>query len=335
MSITESSQSTPSNKPSKLTTLSKALPLLIALIAVILAFPALRSQLPKVAKPFSSIFSTRAATMSTTTTAAAAPASALKITKRPWQERGHADHGWLYTFHTFSFAMYRAPKHSSFGPLRVINEDRVEKGTGFGTHSHADFLIWSYVVSGELEHRDSMGNLETLRRGDVQFTRAGSGISHSEYNRNDTTDNHFLQIWARPDKRGYEPLYITKTFSDEEKTDKLVRIVESRKRWGKETDSPIPLEADLSMDASILSPGKSVEHQLVQEGPRKVYLHVVMTDKTQPKEGGAAIKVGETVLGEGDGAYVEGATGPGSIKVESVGGKPAEFLLFDLGMDDA
>jgi redox-sensitive bicupin YhaK (pirin superfamily) len=108
----------------------------------------------------------------------------MKVTKRPWSARGHADHGWLYSFHTFSFASYYNPKFENFGPLRVINEDRVEKGTGFGTHSHAEFLIWSYIVSGELEHKDSMGNLEKLRRGEVQFTSAGTGIRHSEYNRN-------------------------------------------------------------------------------------------------------------------------------------------------------
>jgi quercetin 2,3-dioxygenase len=97
--------------------------------------------------------------------------SDLKITRRPWNKRGFADHGWLYTFHTFSFASYYNSKYEGFGPLRVINEDRVEKGTGFGTHRHAEFLIWSYIVSGELEHKDSMGNLEKLRRGEVQFTR--------------------------------------------------------------------------------------------------------------------------------------------------------------------
>jgi hypothetical protein len=110
--------------------------------------------------------------------------TSIKVTKRPWSARGHADHGWLYSFHTFSFASYYNPKFENFGPLRVINEDRVEKGTGFGTHSHAEFLIWSYIVGGELEHKDSMGNLEKLRRGEVQFTSAGTGIRHSEYNRN-------------------------------------------------------------------------------------------------------------------------------------------------------
>jgi hypothetical protein len=118
--------------------------------------------------------------------------TSLKVTPRRSSSRGHADHGWLYTFHTFSIASYYHPKYERFGPLRVINEDRVERGTGFGTHSHAEFMIWSYIVSGELEHKDSMGNLETLKRGEVQFTNAGTGIRHSEYNRNKQLVCQFL-----------------------------------------------------------------------------------------------------------------------------------------------
>jgi redox-sensitive bicupin YhaK (pirin superfamily) len=271
--------------------------------------------------------------MSTTT----APAS-LQITKRPWSARGHADHDWLYTFHTFSFASYHSPKHASFGPLRVINEDRVKPSTGFGTHAHAEFLIWSYIVSGTLEHRDSLGNVENLRRGDVQFTSAGTGIRHSEYNRNENEEVHFLQIWAKPNKRGLRPRYQTRRFGDEVKRDRLVRIMEFTERLGgdaKAEGAPIGMQADISMDASILSPGRKVVHEVVAEGPRKVYIHVVMGGRVQPEAGGARIKVGETVLGEGDGAYVEGVHGPGQIEVESVGEKAAEFLLFDMGMDDA
>ena len=260
--------------------------------------------------------------------------SKLQITKRPWDARGFADHGWLYSYHTFSFASYYDPKHAEFGPLRVINEDRVEKGTGFGTHSHAEFLIFSYIVDGTLEHKDSMGNLENLKRGEVQFTSAGTGIRHSEYNRDRTEDVHFLQIWAKPNKKGLTPSYKTRKFTDEMKTDKLLRIMESVDRHsGKDEDTePIPMHADLSMSASILSPSKSVTHDLVTDGERNVYLHVVMSDRKQPKSGGAKIRVnGDVELGEGDGAYVRGAKGPGSVTVESVGDKPAEFLLFDMG----
>ncbi|KAI4663114.1 uncharacterized protein J4E79_004428 [Alternaria viburni] len=260
--------------------------------------------------------------------------TSMKLTKRGWSQRGHADHDWLYTYHTFSFASYYDPRHESFGPLRVINEDRVKAGTGFGTHSHAEFLIFSYIVNGVLEHKDSMGNLENLKRGEVQFTSAGTGIRHSEYNRNTDSEVHFLQIWAKPNKRGLKPHYETKKFTDEEKTDNLVRIMESTDRLEK-SKGAIGLQADLSMDASILSPGKKVVHELVAEGPRKLFAHVVMGGRSQPKQGGAQIKIGDQVFGEGDGAYVEGMSGPGKIEIESVGEKPAEFLLFDMGPQDA
>ncbi|KAI5358136.1 Putative pirin domain, rmlC-like cupin domain superfamily, rmlC-like jelly roll [Septoria linicola] len=311
---------------------------LIAVLAIILAFyHSLPSALPKVAQvvlvlaePTNTPLAKRA--MSTTATTTANGTSNLNITKRPWNSRGHADHGWLYTFHTFSFASYYDPKYESFGPLRVINEDRVERGTGFGTHSHAEFGIWSYIVNGELEHKDSMGNLEKLRRGEVQFTNAGTGIRHSEYNRNSQEDVHFLQIWAKPNVRGLKPSYCTRKYTDEMKHDRLVRIIESKDRHsGKDGETePIEIDADVSMDASILSPGKSVEHELVKDGERNVYLHLVMSDKKQPKSGGAKIKVGEVELGEGDGAFVK-AKGPGKVQVESVGDRPAEFLLFDMG----
>jgi redox-sensitive bicupin YhaK (pirin superfamily) len=301
----------------------------IALAAVILAFynplkTAFLKQLPK--SQTAALSNPTKRTMSTTT-------SPLKIVKRPWNARGHADHGWLYTFHTFSFASYYDPRHEDFGPLRVINEDRVERGTGFGTHSHAEFLIWSYIVNGELEHKDSMGNLENLRRGEVQFTSAGTGIRHSEYNRNKNEDCHFLQIWAKPNVSRLAPSYKTRKFTDEMKADKFVRIMESVDRHsGKDGETePIPMHADVSMSASILSPGKSVTHELVKDGQRKVYLHVVMSEKKQPKTGGAKIKVGDVELGEGDGAFVTGASGPGKIEVESIGEKAAEFLLFDMG----
>jgi len=286
-------------------------------------------QTSTVASLKNSIKSTLARTMSSAV-------STLKVTLRPSASRGFADHGWLYSFHTFSFASYWHPQFQGFGPLRVINEDRVEKGTGFGLHRHAEFLIFSYLVSGELEHKDSLGNLETLKRGDVQFTSAGTGIQHSEYNRNKTSDNHFLQIWAKPDTAGLKPQYITRKFPDELKQDKLVRIMESTKRLQKGDDDtgsgphdPIPLHSDLSMDASILSPGKTVTHNLVEGEGRKLYAHLVMQGKKTPEVGGAKIKIGDVTIAEGDGAFIEGAVG--SLDIESVGDKHAEFILFDMG----
>ncbi|KAF2154423.1 RmlC-like cupin [Myriangium duriaei CBS 260.36] len=272
--------------------------------------------------------------MATTTTSSISTAAPpFTITKRPSSARGHADHGWLYTFHTFSFASYYSPEHQSFGPLRVINEDRVARGTGFGTHAHREFHIWSYIVSGELEHKDSMGNLETLHRGEVQYTCAGTGIRHSEYNRNEELDNHFLQIWAKPSVGGLEPRYRTRRWGDEEKRDRLVRIMESKDRIEEKQEGPIVLEADLSMDASILSPGRKVVHEIVAEGKRNVYLHVVMGGRSQPKTGGARVRIGNETLGEGDGAFIRVPAATRRLEVESVGEKPAEFLLFDMGLD--
>ncbi|KAF1912750.1 RmlC-like cupin domain-containing protein [Ampelomyces quisqualis] len=297
----------------------KAFTAFVALLAVTVAFS-------------SSFRNNLSAAFSKPTTRTMSTSASMKITKRPWSARGKADHGWLYSFHTFSFASYYDVEHESFGPLRVINEDRVKPGTGFGTHSHSEFGIFSYIVSGVLEHKDSMGNLENLKRGEVQFTNAGTGIRHSEYNRNKDEEVHFLQIWAKPNKSRMEPHYETKLFTDEQKTDKLCRIMEYSNRLSKATRA-IGIQSDLSMDASILSPGKSVSHELVADGPRKVFAQVVMTKRLQPKEGGASIRIGDTILGEGDGAYID-ISGPGKVDIQSVGDKPAEFLLFDMGPEE-
>lgn len=187
-------------------------------------------------------------------------------------------------------------------------------------------------MNGELEHKDSLGNLETLRRGDVQFTNAGTGIRHSEYNRNAERDNHFLQIWAKPDTAGLKPEYVTRSFSDESKTDSLVKIMEgSGRNDGQAKEGAIRVFSDLDMYASILTPGKSVVYEPL-EGDRRVYVHVVMNGKTQPATGGSRIKVGGVEIGEGDGALVENPER--QIAIESVGDKAAEFILFDLGRTD-
>ncbi|KIY44961.1 RmlC-like cupin [Fistulina hepatica ATCC 64428] len=263
--------------------------------------------------------------------------SSIKIVKRPSEERGHADHGWLKTFHTFSFAMYQDFSHSQHGPLRVINEDRVSSHTGFGTHSHREFEIFSYVVSGQLEHQDSMGNTEVLSRGALQMTSAGTGISHSE-KAYGSKGVHFLQIWSLPDQSNLTPTYYTRKFTDAEKTDRWMRVVAPVGSKGvsseREADGPAPVHTQLTLYATLLSPGRALPQEMHGQ---KGYIHIVQTSgyHVGPAEG-ASVRVGqkaETVdLREGDGAYIWFPKNDGKITldIENVGGSTAEVVLFDL-----
>jgi len=259
-----------------------------------------------------------------------------KIIPRRSEERGHADHGWLKTFHTFSFASYQTSAHEKFGTLRVINEDRVAPRTGFGTHSHREFEIFSYVVAGELEHQDSMGNTEVLKRGDLQLTSAGTGISHSE-KAHGSKEVHFLQIWSLPSKSRLPPKYFTRHFTDAEKQDKWVTVVAPVEAEGvhadqREGEGPAPVNSPLALHATLLSQGKTLSQAV--NGP-KGYIHVVQTSGYNPgAASGATVKVtagegAEEVLKEGDGAYLLIGDGK-DIKVENIGNKVAEILLFDL-----
>ncbi|GAA5870747.1 hypothetical protein JCM16303_001574 [Sporobolomyces ruberrimus] len=273
--------------------------------------------------------------------------SILKIVPRRSGTRGHADHGWLKTYHTFSFASYHDYNFESFGSLRVINEDRVDPAEGFGKHSHREFEIFSYIVSGELEHRDSMGNLEIMKEGDVQMTSTGTGISHSEYNRNPSKPVHFLQIWALPNQRQLPPQYYNRNFPRSSKLDQLVKVVApissaevKDERLG---SGPTPIHSDLTMYASILSPkGRvKIQHTLAPE-TKRAYLHSIMKsgyrgpnvsagDKFE--DGGAKLRVnGGLVLEEGDGAFVTIQKGEGDkvIEVENVGEREVEWLLFEM-----
>ncbi|GLB43309.1 putative pirin family protein [Lyophyllum shimeji] len=263
--------------------------------------------------------------------------STLQFSLRPSQERGKADHGWLKTFHTFSFAMYQDHKHELWGPLRVINEDRVLPGTGFGTHSHREFEIFSYVVSGELEHKDSMGNVEVLKRGDIQLTSAGTGISHSEKTYG-SRPVHFLQIWSLPHTSRLTPKYYTRTFFDAEKTNKWVRVVAPAGSEGvsddREAPGPAPVRSALTLYATLAEKGQKVEQPL--KG-KKGYVHVVQTSGYNPgKATGAAVRIGATgspaelELEEGDGAYIAMGNGGSTFVLENIGDKTAEVLLFDL-----
>jgi quercetin 2,3-dioxygenase len=230
------------------------------------------------------------------------------ITLRKSSDRGHAEHGWLHSLHSFSFADYYDPQQMGWGPLRVINEDRVEPGQGFGTHGHRDMEIISYVIAGELAHKDSMGNATVIRPGDVQRMSAGTGVRHSEFNPSPTALVHFLQIWIEPAELGIVPGYEQKFFASEEKRGRL-RLVASRD--GRE--GSVTVHRDASVYAGLLAPGERVSHALVAQ--RKAYLHVVR----------GAVRVNGMQLETGDGAKIE--VEPDILVAAEA---DSELLLFDL-----
>ncbi|KZP11143.1 pirin domain-containing protein [Athelia psychrophila] len=261
----------------------------------------------------------------------------MKILPRLSAERGNADHGWLKSFHTFDFASYQGSGHDKFGALRVINEDRVAPKTGFGQHSHREFEIFSYIVSGELQHNDSMGNTEIMKRGDIQLTSAGTGISHSE-KAHGAEQVHFLQIWSLPSVSKLTPAYFTRHFTDAEKKDQWARIVAPVNTPGasskREDTGPAPVQSPLTLYSTLLSPATSLPHTF-QAGSTKGYIHVIQTSgyNVGPAKG-AAIKIsgggGEgVVLKEGDAAYIM-VQDAKELKVENVGDGVAEVLLFEL-----
>ncbi|TFK25134.1 pirin domain-containing protein [Coprinopsis marcescibilis] len=263
---------------------------------------------------------------------------ALQFVARRSEERGHADHGWLKAFHTFSFAGYYDRNHQQHGPLRVINEDRIAPRKGFGTHPHREFEIFTYIVSGELEHKDSMGNTEILKRGDLQMTSTGTGISHSEKTYGGK-ELHILQIWSMPSQNGLTPKYFTRHFSDEEKKDKWARVVAPA--WEEDvkasvrdgTSGPAPVNSALTLYATILSPGQSLSRLL---SGKKAYVHVVQTSGYNGGEAkGASVRFSgnagsELELREGDGAYIKVNTQGAVMEVANTGDRKAEVLVFDL-----
>ncbi len=224
-------------------------------------------------------------------------------------ERGLAEHGWLKSFHTFSFADYHDPKHMGFGPLRVINEDRVQAGQGFGTHGHRDMEIISYVLEGELAHQDSMGNGSVIRPGDVQRMSAGTGVRHSEFNASKNDLVHFLQIWIEPSERGIEPSYEEKHFDDASKRGKL-RLIAS----GDARDGSVRLHQDADVYATLLDGAAKVSFQ--PRAGRLVYVHVVR----------GAAEVNGQPLQAGDAMKLSGSGN--AVAMEK--GRDAEILVFDL-----
>jgi len=230
------------------------------------------------------------------------------ITLRKSDNRGHANHGWLDSFHTFSFAGYYDPREMGFGSLRVINEDRVQAGMGFGTHPHRDMEIISYVLEGELEHKDSMGTGSVIRPGDVQRMSAGTGVTHSEYNPSKSNPVHFLQIWIEPSRVGVKPSYEQKRIDTEEKKGRL-RLVASPDA----VEGSVQINQNAWVYASVLDGADAVTHAL--PAGHKAYLHVAR----------GSVEINGQKLGVGDGAKI---TGEPELRLAN--GKAAEVLLFDM-----
>jgi redox-sensitive bicupin YhaK (pirin superfamily) len=225
------------------------------------------------------------------------------------EDRGLANFGWLNSRHTFSFGHYYDPNFMGFGPLRVINEDRVQPAQGFDTHGHSDMEIISYVLDGALEHKDSMGNGSVIRPGDVQRMSAGTGVRHSEFNASDSDPVHFLQIWILPERKSLEPSYEQKHFAEDDKRGRL-RLVGSRDG----RDGSVTIHQDADLYATVLGDGDTVSHELA-EG-RKGWVQVA--------KGSAMLN--EQLLDAGDGVAVEG---PATIGLTST--SETEILLFDMG----
>jgi hypothetical protein len=223
--------------------------------------------------------------------------------------RGSADHGWLKAKHTFSFAEYFDPTRVSYGSLRVINEDRIAPGKGFGTHPHRDMEIVTYVIAGAIEHKDSMGNGTIITAGEVQRMTAGTGVAHSEFNPSNDSELHLLQIWIFPEKNGLEPGYEQIHFPRENKLNRLCLV---GSRDGRE--SSITIHQDVDLYASVLAANHSVAHNV--RAARKIFVQVIKGE----------IDVNGQRLAAGDGAKIEG------VKEVSIAAlSEAEFLIFDMG----
>lgn len=230
------------------------------------------------------------------------------ITFRRAQERGHANHGWVDSYHTFSFGDYYDPDHMGMSNLRVINDDTVGPGGGFSTHGHRDMEIVSYVLDGALEHKDSMGNGSVIRPGDVQLMSAGSGVRHSEYNHSSTDPVHFLQIWLEPNEEGVDPGYDQRYFAPEDRHGRLVLLVSPDGR-----DGSIRAHQNALLFGTFLRAEDRLGHELT--AGRSAYVQVAR----------GSAKVNDELLEEGDGAAIFDAS---AVRLDGVGS--AEVLLFDL-----
>jgi hypothetical protein len=241
-----------------------------------------------------------------TTTPSSAITGVPTLVKRPADDRGRTELAWLKSRHSFSFGDYYDPEHMGFRSLRVINDDIVAPGMGFGTHPHRDAEIFTYVIEGELAHKDSMGNGRTIRAGDLQYMSAGSGVQHSEFNSSQTTPSHFLQVWLKPNRTGGEPLYAEKTLGSAAKPNALTLLLAPEAR-----DGAVAIRQDAEISFGRLDAGKTLNISADQE--RGIYLHVIAGE----------LAVLWEKLSEGDGASIEGADG---LELEAM--RDAQFLVF-------
>ena len=230
------------------------------------------------------------------------------IELRKSKERGHANHGWLDSHHSFSFADYYDPQHMGFGPLRVINEDRIQGGAGFGAHGHRDMEIISYVLKGALAHKDSMGNGSAIQPGDVQRMTAGTGVMHSEFNELSDEETHFLQIWIEPNARGIAPGYEEKHFDAAEKRGRLRLIASPDGR-----DGSVTIHQDANIYAGLFDGNESASLSI--DAGRRAYVHVA---RGEVSGNGVALKTGDALKATGE------------PKIELTKGRQAEVLVFDL-----
>ncbi len=230
------------------------------------------------------------------------------LTIRKAEERGHANHGWLNSYHTFSFANYYDPDHMGFRALRVINEDRVSPSGGFGTHGHKDMEIITYVLEGSLEHKDSIGTGSVIEPGEVQRMSAGTGIRHSEFNHSKTDSVHFLQIWLLPEKSGLAPSYEQQNFSPAKTPGKLILVAARDAREG-----AVTIHQDVDLYAAVLEPKQTISHTLKPQ--RHAWVQVARGE----------ITLNGLTLDKGDGAAISDET---DVVIEAT--TDAEILLFDL-----
>ncbi len=230
------------------------------------------------------------------------------LTLRKSEQRGHANHGWLDSYHTFSFANYYDPEQMGFRALRVINEDFIQQGMGFGTHSHKDMEIITYVLEGALEHKDSMGNSSVIYPGEVQRLSAGTGITHSEFNHSKVDLAHILQIWILPDRSGLEPEYEQKAFTTAEKQDRLRLVVSKDGR-----DNSVTAHQDLNIYAAIISPQSEIAYTIACN--RYIWVQIAR----------GSVVLDDLTLAAGDAVAIQTAQ-----TIHLLGQDEAEVLIFDL-----